>query len=298
MICKKMIAFIDTEVNPQNGKVLDYGAVREDEAVLHTHSGAAFEAFVSKCDVLCGHNIINHDLKYLNLKGNFTFIDTLPLSPLLFPKKPYHRLLKDDKLQTDELNNPVNDAKKAKDLFYDELAAWRLLPKKRQEIFTRLLNNIPEFCGFFDYLSTSSLQNSQSSLGLLIREAFEGQICENANIEAVVKHYPVELAYALALIGVDDLMSMTPAWVMHSYPKVGNVMNFLRNSNCGKCSYCKQRLDVHRGLKEYFGYDEFRLFDDEPMQQQAIITFRSRATDCLGTNKSTNRFPCTNTSET
>jgi ATP-dependent DNA helicase RecQ len=28
-------------------------------------------------------------------------IDILFLSPLLFPTKPYHRLLKDDKLQTD-----------------------------------------------------------------------------------------------------------------------------------------------------------------------------------------------------
>jgi ATP-dependent DNA helicase RecQ len=37
-------------------------------------------------------------------------IDTLPLSPLLFPKKPYHRLIKDDKLFSDQLNNPINDA--------------------------------------------------------------------------------------------------------------------------------------------------------------------------------------------
>jgi len=43
------------------------------------------------------------------------------LSPLLFPEKPYHRLLKDDKLQPEELNNPVNDSKKAEELFYDEV---------------------------------------------------------------------------------------------------------------------------------------------------------------------------------
>ncbi len=30
-----MIAFIDTEVDPQSKKVVDYGAVREDGAVLH-----------------------------------------------------------------------------------------------------------------------------------------------------------------------------------------------------------------------------------------------------------------------
>ncbi|HWQ43658.1 MAG TPA: hypothetical protein VN456_16720 [Desulfosporosinus sp.] len=30
------------------------------------------------------------------------FIDTLFLAPLLFPAKPYHKLLKDDKLQTED----------------------------------------------------------------------------------------------------------------------------------------------------------------------------------------------------
>ena len=101
----------------------------------------------------------------------------------------------------------------------------------------------------------------EQTIGSLIRTEYKGLICENANIEAIAKHYPVELAYALSLIGVDDLVSMTPAWVMHSYPKVGNVMSFLKNTPCGKCEYCKQRLDAHSGLKELFGYDEFRLFD-------------------------------------
>ena len=62
-----MIAFIDTEVNPRTKKVADYGAVREDGAVLHSSSKADFDAFVSKCDTVCGHNIINFDLKFVSL---------------------------------------------------------------------------------------------------------------------------------------------------------------------------------------------------------------------------------------
>ena len=42
-----MIAFIDTEVSPHTKKVADYGAVREDGAVVHTRSKADFDAFVS-----------------------------------------------------------------------------------------------------------------------------------------------------------------------------------------------------------------------------------------------------------
>ena len=146
-----MIVFIDTEVGVSTQKVQDFGAAREDGAVLHTHSSKEFNEFISKCDTLCGHNIIGHDLKYVQLQKRYQVIDTLPLSPLLFPNKPYHRLVKDDKLQVDELNNPVNDAKKAKDLFYDELEVWKRLNKQRQEILYQLLHNKTEFEGFFKY---------------------------------------------------------------------------------------------------------------------------------------------------
>ena len=276
-----MIAFIDTEVSPQTEMVVDYGAVREDEAVLHTRSAQEFNAFlalqattgraVSGCDTLCGHNILNFDLQFLHLKEEHVYIDTLPLSPLLFPRKPYHRLVKDDKLLTDELNNPVNDAKKARDLFYDEVEAWKALPARRQAIFQGLLGNTREFRGFFDWMGRQGYKTGRAdNIAAVIREEFAGKLCTHANIEAVAKHYPVELAFALAVIGADDLQSLTPAWVLHSYPKVNNVMAFLCNTPCGDCEYCKRRLDAHAGLKEFFGYDEFRLFDGEPMQQQAV----------------------------
>jgi len=34
----------------------------------------------------------------------FNYIDTLHLSPLIFPQKPYHKLIKDEKLQSDQIN--------------------------------------------------------------------------------------------------------------------------------------------------------------------------------------------------
>ena len=263
------IAFIDTEVGFDSQKVQDYGAVREDGAVLHTQSAMEFNDFVSKCDTICGHNIIGHDLKYLQLQGNHTIIDTLPLSPLLFPRKPYHRLVKDDKLLVDELNNPVNDAKKAKDLFFDEVAAWNALSTQRQIIYSYLLSNTREFGGFFKWIGKTS-SSSPDDIGTMIREEFAGKLCTHSNIEAIAKHYPIELAYTLAVIGADDLQSLTPAWVLRNYPKVNNVMTFICNTPCGTCDYCKHRLDAHIGLKDFFGYNEFRIFDGEPMQQKAV----------------------------
>ena len=274
-----MIAFFDTEVNPQTKKVADFGVVREDGAVLHTHSKTDFDAFISMCDTLCGHNIINHDLKYIALRGNPTIVDTLFLSPLLFPKRPYHHLVKDDKLQVDELNNPVNDSMKARDLLNDEVAAWNQLSTDRKEIYYQLLKNTPEFDGFFEFVHYTS-SNQQSLLGrifrvqtnwtqLILRE-FEGKVCSHADFDMLVKQYPIELAYCLAVIGADDIFSITPAWVLRNFPQVVNVMNLLCNKSCGDCNYCNQRLDAHSGLKEFFGYDEFRTFDGVPMQQQAV----------------------------
>lgn len=274
-----MIVFIDTEVSPQSQKVADFGAVREDGAVLHSHSKADFQSFVSTCDMVCGHNIINHDLKYFILSNNPIIIDTLFLSPLLFPKRPYHHLVKDDKLQIDELNNPVNDSMKARDLLNDEVAAWHQLTPDIQELFYQLLNDKQEFAGFFKYINYSpSIQ--QSLIGRLLRvkpdwsrlilREFSGKVCSHADFEMIARQYPIELAYCLSVIGADDVFSITPAWVTINYPHVANVMNLLCNTSCGECEYCSQRLDAHSGLKEFFGYNEFRTFDGVPMQQQAV----------------------------
>ena len=274
-----MIVFIDTEVNPQTKKVVDYGAVREDGAVLHTHSKSDFDAFVSRCDTVCGHNIVRHDLKYTALRGNPTIVDTLFLSPLLFPKRPYHHLVKDDKLQVDELNNPVNDSMKARDLLNDEIAAWNELTPDKQEIYYQLLYHTQEFGGFFKFIRyvpttpktlLGRILNAQSDWQKLISSEFEEKVCSHADFEMLVRQHPVELAYCLAVIGADDIFSITPAWVIRNYPQVVNVMNMLCNTSCGNCEYCHLRLDAYYGLKEFFGYDEFRIFDGVPMQQLAV----------------------------
>ena len=120
----KVITFIDTEIEPNSGKILDLGSIKIDGSTFHSNSVYEFIKFLKDSQYICGHNIINHDLKYIQKHiiqaGNtdIYFIDTLYLSPLLFPNKPYHALLKDDKLQTEDTNNSLNDSIKAKDLFF------------------------------------------------------------------------------------------------------------------------------------------------------------------------------------
>ena len=153
----KSIVFIDTEVSIEDNQIHDIGAVRYDGSIFHSSSVKDFFEFISGMIFVCGHNIIHHDLKYIHSsvgkKITATAIDTLYLSPLLFPKHPYHALLKDDKLQVEEFNNPVNDCQKSEKLFYDEVNAFFALSPELKQIFCHLLYSQEEFKGFFDYVN-------------------------------------------------------------------------------------------------------------------------------------------------
>ena len=116
----RRIVFWDVEASTKTRQIKDIGAVDNTGAVFHNANISQFVWFLRGADYICGHNIVHHDLSILkNYRPEIyrcRAIDTLYWSPLLFPQKPYHKLLKDDKILTEELNNPVNDSKKAKNL--------------------------------------------------------------------------------------------------------------------------------------------------------------------------------------
>ncbi len=264
------ITFIDSEISKGNGKICDLGAVKYNNEQFHSPNQTDFSKFICDADFICGHNIIHHDLKYIgdliNNQNPPIFIDTLYISPLLFPRKPYHKLLKDDKLQTDALNNPLNDSIKVKDLFFDEINAFQELPNRLKWIFCALLFQFPEFKGFFQYNKFKPYPLSDIS----IKSEFKGEICTSADVDLLIKHYPIELAYALAIIACDDKDSITPPWVLKNYPKVENVMKFLRHTPCKEgCEYCNDKLDVRKQLQRIFGFPDFRKYNDEPLQEKA-----------------------------
>ncbi len=268
------IAFIDTEVEPNSGKVLDIGGITDDGSSLHSTSRSALVRFLQGSDYICGHNIFNHDLKYIRddtaAAGirDLQVIDTLFLSPLLFPMRPYHALLKDDKLQTEELNNPLNDSIKARDLFYDEVSAFKHTDDLLKQIYYHLLGDKKEFQSFFKFVGFNV---SGISIEDSIRQKFQAQICERANMARIAFEYPLELAYCLALINTGSRYSITPRWVTKNYPDIEKVMFMLRGKPClESCAYCKVALDIHVGLKEFFGYDSYRTFAGEPLQEKAV----------------------------
>ncbi len=268
------IAFIDTEVDQKSKRILDIGGINENGSQFHSNSMDGFVNFLKDSAFICGHNIINHDIKFLKEvfpKGQldgFEIVDTLYLSPLLFPTKPYHALLKDDKLQTEEMNNPLNDSIKARDLFFDEVAAFNNSDRAFRQILFSLLKNQSEFTSFFQFIDFNP---EESDISELIHKYFYSRICSQANLNKIIDNTPIALAYALSLINSTNRYSITPPWVLKNYPEVEKIMFQLRNNPCLEgCEYCNQALDIHAGLKKFFGYDSYRTYGEEPLQEKAV----------------------------
>ena len=269
------IAFFDLETSNEGNNILDIGCKKSDDSCFHMNSLDGFLQFIGDQRFLCGHNIINHDLKVLALKTNpdrlrqFKIIDTLLFAPILFPHKPYHRLLKDEKLQPEEINNPVNDSIKARDLFSDEITTFRQLDEDLKSIYFLLLSDNPNFKSFFEYLSFTPKESK--SVTDLIHSRFEDKICGNANIPNLVYENPVELTYCLALINCADKYSITPPWVLKSFPHLERIIHLLRSNPCIEgCDYCNKAHDPYIALNRYFGFSRFREFGNKPMQYDAV----------------------------
>ena len=268
------ILFFDTEVEPKSRKVLDIGAITADGNSFHSNKISDFIAFIKGSEYICGHNIFKHDLNYIQNAvtsaeiNPANVIDTLYFSPLLFPSRPYHALLKDDKLQSDDLNNPLNDSIKAKDLFFDEADAFNRLDTNIKTIYFLLLNEFREFHAFFSVLS---FRSQSVPVEPIIRSTFRNEICENAGIGKIITEHPVELAYCLSLINARNRYSITPPWVLKNYPDVERIMHLLRNKPCiTGCEYCNKALDIHKALTRFFGFNDYRTYAGEKLQENAV----------------------------
>lgn len=100
---------------------------------------AQLDQMTAEADCLLGHNIVGHDRPVLQQHNpqlrllDLPVVDTLQLSPLAFPKNPYHRLVKDYKLVRDSLNSPLADCRATWVLFEDQREAFRHLSEQRRE---------------------------------------------------------------------------------------------------------------------------------------------------------------------
>lgn len=162
----------------------------------------------------------------------------------------------------------MNDSIKAKDLFFDEVTTFQRLDNNLKQILYSLLKDKLEFSGFFYFIE---YHENEINIEQAIREKFYSKICEQANLQKIIVENPIELSYCLALINANNRYSITPPWVLKNYPAVEQIMFLLRSKPCLKgCSYCNEALDIQKGLKHFFGFDSYRTYAEEPLQESAV----------------------------
>ncbi len=312
---RNKILSVDLEITRDGKRLLRLGAIAGDQQLdikgHHPQSFIKLNQLAQHAHYLLGHNIISHDLPWL-LKHNpdcthlrcLPIIDTLFLSPLAFPKNPYHRLVKDYKIVKDSYNDPVADARLALSVFDDQLAAFEAQYRANGqliELYYYLFSRADtgsELQGFHTSglntkgLNTRGLQQvmawvmgkpndltiDASYADTLIQSNTAGRACPT-QLRQVMDQLQANqfnalcLAYAVAWLQVAGGNSVLPPWVWHRFPQVKLILQQLRDQHCGSasCSYCQDNFNSKKYLRLYFEMADFRsLPDGKPLQRDIV----------------------------
>ena len=287
---------LDLEVGRKDVRIQAFGAVRSDTGQSDHGGGSVSElvrldALADGASFLLGHNLIAFDLPHLRAAKpdlallKLPVIDTLRLSPLAFPRNPYHRLVKhyqDGGLVRGRINDPALDAGLALEVFGEQrdalakadpdlLTGWHWLTTPEPGGVDRALDD------FFTTLRRAP-RPAEAEVHAAIHRLLDGQACATYSREAVSEAARAgwALAYALAWLSVAGGDSVMPPWVRHQFPESGRLVRRLRDTACADtaCGWCRERHDARREMKRWFGFEDFR---PEPADaagrpmQQAIV---------------------------
>ena len=298
---------LDLEVGKEDGRIHACGAVRGDTGQGYRGGGSAAElakldAFADGASFVLGHNLIAFDLPHLAAAKpdlrllTLPAVDTLRLSPLAFPRNPYHRLVKhyrDGGLVRGRINDPALDSRLALDVFGDQREALRVADPDLLTAWHRLTT--PAFDGvdraldaFFSEIRGAGRPTDAEARAAIGRR-LEGAACATHGRAAVAEADRAgwALAYALAWLSVAGGNSVMPPWVRHQFPEAGHLVRRLRDTACADpaCGWCRERHDARKEMKRWFGFDDFR---PEPAEadgrptQQAIVEAAMAGRHVLG----------------
>lgn len=255
------------------------------------------DIFASGADYTLGHNLLGHDLPFLQTLApsltllNKPVVDTLYLSPLAFPENPYHHLVKDYKLVRNAINDPIADARLAAAVLGDQWERFVALGDSNRDVLS-----FYRYC--FEENSHSSLHSNGlkdvfTALGasqLTENEAFaifqkitDNKACETA-VAMVSFRYLLHpdkrpaLAYCMAWLMVAGHNSVLPPWVRHRFDDVVPILRELRDIPCNypSCKWCCTIHNPVQQLQNFFGYPAFRSTPatvDGTSLQEAIVRF-------------------------
>lgn len=297
----------------QTGKILKIGAALGDRVFFRTgtfNQTAALRdlnQFAAEAKIIAGHNLLLHDLAVLEELDppraflQLPLIDTLWLSPICFPENPYHRLVKDYKLVSESLNDPVADARLAAMLLEEEMASLRGMYQGAPDVFRclryllcttsdgdpRLANGMERlFCEI-----ESARTIFQDEAIHILRVLLTSLSCKTAasfiNASDLATHDARwAMAFALTWLRVAGADSVLPPWVRWHNPSVSVLLGRLRDIPCDDptCRYCRSVHNAEEQLRSFFGFDEFRRTPSGPdgqSLQRAIVEAGMRGESLL-----------------
>ena len=277
--------FIDLEVNAE-GSIAVAGIL--SRRMQKEFRGRAVEQAFTDLNrdlpdgaVVCGHNLLEHDLPILadRIPGlrkiqTAPALDSLFLSPLAFPKKPYHALVKNKTLKS-QTNRPLSDCEASATVLSDVIDIFSKiaeedpnklcflasclvrggLPSQRGRGVEFLLSHFglsPLRFDSEDTFSTLSELCGETVCPTHLREVWEAAGEDNA--------LRVSLAYVVAWLPVAGSDSILPAWVSRRFPAVSECVRKLRRSACtdGDCPYCAKTHNPTAQLQRWFGFKGYR----------------------------------------
>ena len=252
--------------------IQEVGLVYKEDELKTSSIKEAFEYIkYAPTEYIAGHNIIAFDKRILEtssigtLLQNKIFIDTLPVSLLLFNEKTFHNLSKNYKSEDNFLNNPVKDAKLSKELLLRSIEKFKTLPILQRNILYTLLKNEEVFKGFFDFIVHENIFEELSTIILQgsILNVFKTIIRNTDVLKEALEHHRIELAFILAIRMPELEVNAQPPKVLYDYPEITSLQSRL-------CFDYDSSIDeLSSTAKDIFGFGTFR---DFPRQDATLET--------------------------
>ena len=272
--------FFDIEYNPSTETIREYGFSFGDTQYRGSQPTVLAEA-AEKAKYFVGHNILVHDAPIIKKNFNIQFpsvraLDTLMLSSLLFPRKPYHKLRKEYLHDENNPSDPLKDAELCKQLLQDCVEKWNTYPWQLKSLLYQFLKEEPGFAPFFDLVyfeERAAIKKNIQEIQRWFIEHFKNNICLNQNFEDEWVKFRTEWCYLITLFYEEGPSDFLPYWVRYRYPHVENILHRRRMVPCKDthCPYCSENLNLVKQLNKWFNFPGFRKFSEEeavPLQQQ------------------------------
>lgn len=302
---------IDLEVGRKDSKIHKLAGIRSDTGqVFHFRGGDLAKALkllddlAEGAELLVGHNVIEFDAKHLAAANpdlrllSLPRIDTLRLSPLAFPRNPYHHLVKhyqDGQLKHASRNDPELDARLTLELLTDEFAAFLDIHQQTPDLVSAYhwLTTVDGAAAGADWLFRQVRQDtrpSDASMTVVLRRLLQDKACR-VQVASILNSHSgnaLDLAYSLAWLSVAGGNSVMPPWVRHQFPGAGVLVKKLRDTRCGdpECEWCREHHDPRKELVRWFpalkGFRPEPTAADGRSLQEGIVESAMRGEHVLG----------------